>query len=97
LDKVERYVNDGVVVSNWLGIQVFESERAKNGEVVWHYRSPPANLTNILTIGVFKEHAFLIKDIAKLEKLMNARIFIKDSHKQTIFNGIPKHAAKEKQ
>ena len=32
-------------------------------------RSPPAKLTNILTIGVYKGHAFVIKHITKLAKV----------------------------
>jgi len=54
---------------------VYEPERAKNGEVIWkQIRSPPATLTNILTIGVYKEHAFVIKDIAKLAKIYECNL-----------------------
>ena len=96
LDKVERHVNKGEAFSNWLGIRVFEPEQAVDGEVVWYYRrSPPEKLTNIMTIAVHRGHAFLIKDITKLAKLMNARIVIKSSHAQTIFNVILKPAARE--
>jgi len=42
--------------------------------VIWkQIRSPPATLTNILTIGVYKEHAFVIKDIAKLAKIYECK------------------------
>jgi len=70
LDKVERHLNQGQVVSDWLGIRVYEPERGKEGEVVWyHRRSPPTNLKNILTIGVYEGHAFIIKDITRLAKI----------------------------
>ena len=40
-----------------------------DGEVVWHLRrNPPAKLTNILTIGIYEGHAFVIKDISKLAR-----------------------------
>ena len=42
----------------------------QNSEVVWHLsRTPPAKLTNILTIGIYKGHAFYIKDISKIAKV----------------------------
>ena len=95
LDKVERYVNKGKAFSNWLGIRVFEPQKAIDGEVIWYSRrSPPEKLTNIMTIGVHRGHAFLIKD-KSWRKPMNARIVSKDSHAQTVFNNIQKHVAKE--
>ena len=37
--------------------------------MVWHLRrNPPAKLTNILTIGIYEGHAFVIKDISKLSR-----------------------------
>jgi len=91
LDKVEGHLNQGDVVSDWLGIRVYEPERREDGEVVWHHkRSPPANLTNILTIGIYEGHAFVIKDIAA------SSIAIRDSHKQTAFNATSKGVRKEK-
>jgi len=70
LDKVEGYINKGVVFSFWLAMRVYEPERKEDGEVVWHHRrSPSAKLANILTIGVYEGHAFVIKDIAKLTKI----------------------------
>ena len=37
--------------------------------MVWHLRrNPPAKLTNILTIGIYEWHAFVIKDISKLAR-----------------------------
>ena len=90
LDKVERHVNKRVVVSDWLGIHVYEPERTKNGEVIWRQiRRPPAKLTNILTIRVFQEHAFLIKNIAKLVKIYEC----KDGHHRfTRTNNLKRHS-----
>ena len=68
LEKVEMHLNKGTAFSGWLGIRVYVPERVGN-EVVWHLtRNPAAQLKNIMTIGVFNEHAFLIKDITKLAK-----------------------------
>ena len=64
LERVERQLNQGAAFSDWLGIRVYEPVRVE-GEVVWHLRrNPPAKLTNILTIGIYEGHAFVIKDIA---------------------------------
>jgi len=69
LDKVEAHLNEGSPVSSWLGIRVYEPERLVGGEVVWHLRiNPNPKIKNILTIGVYEGHAFLIKDITKLAK-----------------------------
>ena len=68
LDQVERHLNQKLDFSDWLGIRVYEPESVE-GEVVWHLRrNPPAKLTNILTIGIYEGHAFVIKDISKLAK-----------------------------
>ena len=68
LDEVERHINQKLNFSDWLGIRVYEPERVE-GEVVWHLRrNPPTKLTNILTIGIYEGHAFIIKDISKLAK-----------------------------
>jgi len=70
LDKVEKHFNEKQIFKNWLGIRVYEPERLEDGEVVWHlYRTPPAKLTNILTIGIYEGRAFFIKDISKLAKV----------------------------
>jgi len=67
LDRVERHLNQESDVSDWLGIRVYEPESEIDGGVVWYLRrNPPAKLTNILTIGIYKGHAFVIKDISKL-------------------------------
>ena len=68
LDRVERHLNQGAAFSDWLGIRVYEPVLVE-GEAVWHLRrNPPAKLTNILTIGIYEGHAFLIKDISKLAR-----------------------------
>ena len=68
LDRVERHLNQKLDFSDWLGIRVYEPERLE-GEVVWHLRrNPPVKLTNILTIGIYEGHAFVIKDISKLAR-----------------------------
>ena len=69
LDKVEMHLNKGAAFSEWLGIRVYVPEQGNDAEAVWHLtRNPAAQLKNIMTIGVFGGHAFLIKDIAKLAK-----------------------------
>ena len=70
LDEVEQHLNKKQIFKDWLGIRVYEPERLEDGEVVWHLiRTPPAKLTNILTIGIYERHAFVIKDITKLAKV----------------------------
>ncbi|KAL9952822.1 hypothetical protein ACROYT_G040133 [Oculina patagonica] len=67
LDKVERHLNQGAAFSDWLGIRVYEPVRIKDEEVVWHLkRNSPAMLKNILTIGIYEGHAFVIKNIERL-------------------------------
>ena len=59
LEKVEMHLNKGKALSDWLGIRVYVPERVGT-EVVWHLtRNPAAQLKNIMTIGIFGEHAFL--------------------------------------
>jgi len=70
LDKVETHLNQRKQLSAWLGIRVSEPERQKNGEILWHLRrSPSDKLPNIMTIGNYDGHEFLIKDIKKLARL----------------------------
>ena len=53
-NKVERHLNQGASFSDWLGIRVYEPEHLEDAEVVWHLRrNPPAQLKNILTVGIF--------------------------------------------
>ena len=79
LEKVEMHLNKGKPFSDWLGIRVYTPELANadeiemgietNPTIVWHLmRNPAPQIKNIMTIGVFNEHAFLIKDITKLAK-----------------------------
>ena len=69
LGKVEGYLNKGKQLREWIGIRVYEPERQENGEIYWHLRKNPSDkLINILTIGIYEGHAFLIKDITKLAK-----------------------------
>ena len=49
---------------------MYEPERLRDGTVVWHLtRLPPAIIENVMTIGIWAGHAFLIRDIEKLGKL----------------------------
>ena len=69
LDRGERHLNQKYDFSDWLGIRVYEPECEIDGGVEWHLRrNLPAKLTNILTIGIYEGHAFVIKDISKLAK-----------------------------
>ena len=70
LDKVERHLNEGKQLTDWLGIRVYEPERQENGEILWYLRKNPSNkLKKIMTIGIYDGHAFLIRDIEKLAKI----------------------------
>ena len=70
LEKVEMHLNKGTAFSEWLGIRVYMPERVDDKEVVWHLtRSPAPKFKNVMTIGIFGEHSFLIKDITKLVKI----------------------------
>ena len=70
LEKVEMHLNKGTAFSDWLGIRVYVPERVDDKEVVWHLtRNPASKFKNVMTIGIFGEHAFLIKDITKLAKI----------------------------
>ena len=79
LEKVEMHLNKGKVLADWLGIRVYTPELANADEIefgietspriVWHLmRNPPMPIKNVMTIGLYGEHAFLIKDITKLAK-----------------------------
>lgn len=68
-DQVEKQINKRVAFLDWLEIRVYEPGREEDGEVVWNLRQNPSEkLKNILAIGVFDGHAFVIKNIAKLAK-----------------------------
>ena len=69
LDEVERYLTQGKVLADWLGIRVFEPEGEDGGEVIWHpRRNPSSGFRNILKIGICEGHAFFIKNIERLGK-----------------------------
>ena len=69
LDKVEQYLNRGKQLSYWIGIRAYVPVRQENGDINWHLvRNPCDKLKNIITIGIYEGHAFLIKDIKKLAK-----------------------------
>ena len=38
LDQVERHINQGTTLSEWLCAIVFEPERKDGGEVIWYLR-----------------------------------------------------------
>ena len=70
LDVVEMYLNKGKPVSDWIGIRVYEPDRCRDGTVVWYLaRISLAKIENVMTIGVYDGHAFLIRDIEKLTKV----------------------------
>lgn len=67
LDNVEWHLIVGKPVDKQLGIRVYELERGEGGDIVWHLCQNPLNQAqNVLAIGVFEGHAFLIKYIEKL-------------------------------
>ena len=69
LDKVEKYLNKGKQFPEWLGIRAYAPVRQENNSINWHLsRNPSDKLKNIMTIGIYEGHAFLIKDITKLTK-----------------------------
>ena len=69
LDKVEQYLNGGKDFVEWVGIRAYAPVRQENGDINWHLvRNTCDKLKNIITIGIYEGHAFLIKDIKKLAK-----------------------------
>lgn len=70
LDKVEKFLNERLPASDWIGIRVYFPRRDTDGTIVWAmYRNPVPFIKNIMTIGVHSGHAFLIKDIKKWGKI----------------------------
>lgn len=43
LDEVGRYPNEGLPLSDWLGIRLYEPECYENGGNVWHLRENPSD------------------------------------------------------
>ena len=69
LDKVERHLNQGRPLSDCFGIRVYEPEREDGREVIWHLRRNRTDvLKDVLTIGIYEGHAFVIKNIKSLAK-----------------------------
>ena len=67
LAKVEKFLNRGRPVSDWIRLRVYFPQRETDEMIVWIMdRSPSSFIKNIVTIGVHSGHAFLIKDIKKL-------------------------------
>ena len=98
IDKVEGYLNKGKQPCEWIGIRVYEPGRQENDKIYWHLRKNPSDkLKNIMTIGIFEGHVFLIKDILNLQKLMYAIIARPASHKLATFKDTAKYARKEEQ
>ena len=80
LDIVETNLNRGKALAEWVAIRVYVPElknerEIENGSetsprIVWCLiRNPPTQYKNVITIGVYGGHAFLIKN---MEKLVNA-------------------------
>ena len=68
LEKVEAFMDKDKPVLEWLGIRVYEPEYF-DGEVFWYLRrNPNKQRKNGLMIGVFNNHAFVIKGILKVAK-----------------------------
>lgn len=78
-EKVEKFLNKNKPRT---GIRVYDPERLANGAVIWHLqRNGPekvqngffhmhhSKVQNLVTIGVFHGHAFLIKEIESFARL----------------------------
>ena len=69
LEAVEKHLNKQKPFSQWIGIRVYEPVDFGETRIIhWRLMSPPPKLANIVTIGVYDGHAFLIKDISKPAK-----------------------------
>ncbi|KAK3713577.1 hypothetical protein QZH41_007688, partial [Actinostola sp. cb2023] len=71
LAEVKDHLGHGCPIAGRLGIRVYEPEHlpvALEGEqIIWHLRQNTPEVTNnVMTIGIYGGHAFLIKDIGKL-------------------------------
>ena len=66
---MEQYLNRGKQLKYWIGIRAYEPVRQENGDINWYLsRNCSDKLKDIITIGIYEGHAFLIKDIKKLAK-----------------------------
>lgn len=69
LDKGERFLNEGKPFKEWVGIRVYEPGLQTGGRVIWILRrNAPAKTQSVMTIGIFKGHASLIKKIRRLAR-----------------------------
>ena len=68
LDKVKRHFNQGSPISVWLGMRAsYKPKLGESGEVILCLmRNSSDNLKNVLPIGVYDGHVFLIMDIRRL-------------------------------
>ena len=91
IPAVERSMRNYKPVEDWLGIRVYSPIREEDGSVIWVLQRAPLDvLKNVMTIGYFNEHAFLIKDITKLAKLFEC----KDCQQRfTQTNDLSRHAS----
>ena len=59
-------------LEDWFSFRVYEPELLKDGQVVWHLRKIPSEkIKKIITIGIYEDHAFLIKDVSKIANVYN--------------------------
>ena len=66
---MEQYLNKEKQLREWIGIRAYVPVRQENGDINWHLRRNTSDkLKNIMTIGIYEGHPFLIKDITKLAK-----------------------------
>ena len=70
LDKVEHFLNQNKPVKDWTGFRVVEPvKNDKRDFIVWQLiRQSPATVQNIVNLGVFEGHAFLIKNLDRISK-----------------------------
>lgn len=61
LDHVEKHLNEGLALADWLGIRVYEPDGQENGEIQRHLRQNSSHkLQEITTAGIYEGQAFLI-------------------------------------
>ena len=72
LEDVEFHFNLSQKIEDWFSFRVYEPELLNDGQVVWHLRkSPSEKIKKIITIGIYEDHAFLIKDVSKIANVYN--------------------------
>jgi len=75
LKNVENYLNQEIFLLFGSGFELHSiPERLKDDKVSWYLiRAPSAKRTTIMRIGIYGEHAFLIKSIEKLARLFECK------------------------